>query len=412
MRFSPDMLSPINNPFQSFWMGGFECTDQLNKHGDRVDLINTTHHLSRLASDYEQLKQFGITTVREGIRWSHVEKQPYVYDFSVVQMMLQQGKAAGIQQIWDICHFGYPDDMQPLHPHFTQRFVGVCRAFVEFYRSVDPTGTLIVTPINEVGYISWLGGEEAGTTPYLTGKGWTVKYALMRAYIAGIKAMKAIDPTIRIMTTEPIVNIVPPLAATEADIQEAAAAHQYQFQSLDILAGHLCPELGGSPDLLDLLGFNFYYNNQWVVGYNEFLPWLNEDPDPRWRPLSQLLAEAYERYQKPILLTETSHPGEDRPLWIDFIAKECRLVLDKGIPFWGICLYPIIDRPDWDNLTYWHQSGLWDEVFSEDGTSVRVLDQPYAAALRQAQQVIAKGEFTEHNQPVNLENNQIIAPDV
>ena len=381
-----------NNPFQSFWMGGYECTDQLNSSGNRVDLLNVTHHLTRLQSDYDDIKKFNILTVREGIRWSQVEKQPYQYDFSAVKIMLDEGRNSGIQQIWDICHFGYPDDLSPLHPHFTKRFVGVCCAFVDFYRRERPFDTLIVTPINEVSFISWLGGEVGGTSPFCTGNGWSVKYALMRAYIAGIKAMKALDPGIRILTTEPIVNIVPPLFATEAEIEQAIVAHHDQFQSVDILAGYICPELGGSPELLDILGFNYYYNNQWVVGFNEFLPWVNEDNDPRWRPLSDLLVDAYNRYGRPIALTETSHPAEDRPLWIKFIAEECYKVRQAGIPFWGVCLYPIIDRPDWDDLSNWHKSGLWDEEFSEDGTSVRVLNEPYAQALKLSQQLVSNSK--------------------
>jgi hypothetical protein len=384
------MQPTYTNPFQSFWMGGYECTDQLNNTGNRVDLINTTHHLSRLISDYNDISLFGITTVREGIRWSQVEKHPYQYDFSTVKSMLAQGKASGIQQIWDICHFGFPDDLTPLHPHFTKRFVGVCTAFVQFYRELYPTDNLIVTPINEVSFISWLGGDAAGTSPYCINNGWEVKYALMRAYIQGIKAMKAIDPGIRILTTEPLVNMVPPLIATELEIKQAEAAHEDQYQALDILAGYICPELGGSPDLLDMLGFNFYYNNQWVVGMTEFLPWLNEEEDPRWRPLSELLIDAYHRYQRPIVLTETSHSGEDRDIWVKFIAKECLKVQQQGIPFWGICLYPIIDRPDWDDLLYWHRSGLWDEHHLPDGTSVRVLNEPYAIALKEAQLVVGQ----------------------
>jgi hypothetical protein len=182
-----------------------------------------------------------------------------------------------------------------------------------------------------------------------------------------------------------LVNIVPTLAATAEEIEHAANVHEDQFQAVDMLTGRMCPELGGSPELVDILGFNFYYNNQWVVGFGEFLPWLNENPDPRWRPLSSLLTDAYSRYNKPIVLSETSHSGEDRPLWVDFIAKECHVVQQAGIPFWGICLYPIIDRPDWNDLSYWHGSGLWDEQHHADGTSVRVLNNPYAIALRKAQ---------------------------
>jgi beta-glucosidase/6-phospho-beta-glucosidase/beta-galactosidase len=366
-------------------MGGYECADQLNSSGNRVDLLHETYHLERIDADYENLARFGIRTVREGIRWSHVEKQPYRYDFSVVAMMMDAARKHGIQQIWDICHFGFPDDLSPLHPHFTARFAALCGAFVQYYREREPLNTLIVTPVNEVSFLSWLGGEAGGTSPYCTGQGWPVKYALMRAYIQGIKTMRSIDHNIRILTTEPLVNIVPPLYATMLETEQARSANSDQFQSLDILAGKICPELGGSPDMLDLLGFNFYYNNQWVLGFSEFLPWVNDLNDDRWKPLSDLLMTAYARYGRPIVITETSHPGEDRPLWIEFIGQQCRKVLSTGVPLLGVCLYPVIDRPDWDNLQNWHHSGLWDEQFSPDGISVRVLNLSYASALTKVQ---------------------------
>ena len=124
------------NPFHSFWMAGYECADHLNAFGIRVDLINTTGHLPLIDVDYKNLSPFKISTVREGIRWSQVETKPYQYDWSVVGTMIQAGKANNIQQIWDLCHFGFPDDLTPLHPQFTNRFVALCTAFVDFYRSI------------------------------------------------------------------------------------------------------------------------------------------------------------------------------------------------------------------------------------------------------------------------------------
>jgi|GEM_PF-237607 len=375
----------IKNPFYSFWMGGFECADQLNNAGIRVDLLTATRHLEFLNQDYARLKAFGIRTVREGICWSRVEIQPYEYDFSTVGIMLETGKRNGIQQIWDICHFGFPDGLSPLHPEFMQRFVSLCRAFALYHRQNYPEQVLIVTPINEVSFLSWLGGEVAGTVPYCRNMGWDVKYQLMKAYIEGIKALKLVDAGVLILTTEPLVNIVPPLEATPAEAEEARVAHLQQYQSLDILTGAICPELGGSADLVDLLGFNFYYNNQWLTNFEYFLPWLNEEPDPRWRPLHQLLEEAYLRYEKPLVLTETSHPGEDRPAWISFIAEQCETLLQKDFPLYGVCLYPIIDRPDWDNLSCWHHSGLWDRAADTGETASRILNVPYAEALMAAQ---------------------------
>lgn len=381
-------MSLSNNPFKSFWWAGFECTDQLNCFGNRVDFLPSTGHLHLLETDYNQLKPFNIQTVREGIRWSQVEKIAYHYDWSVVEQMLTVGHRLGIQQVWDLCHFGYPDDLTPLHPMFARRFSALCRAFVRFYRDRYPDEELIVTPINEVSFIAWLGGDARGTSPYCTNQGWEVKLGLMRAYIEGVAAMRELDPTIRILTTEPLVQIVPPLNATEEEIIDAAIADENQFQTVDILAGSIAPELGGSPEYLDILGFNYYYNNQWINQTSICLGWNDFIPDPRWVPLQRLLIKAYHRYGRPIALTETSHPGIDRPIWIEMIGRECGAVIEAGVPLWGICLYPIIDRPDWDHLDHWHHAGLWDTDLSIDPFS-RVLYMPYAMALAQAQNAVA-----------------------
>ncbi|MDB5240743.1 MAG: amine oxidase [Spirosoma sp.] len=380
------------NPFQSFWWAGYECTDQLNAFGNRVDFLPLTGHLALLKEDYEDLKPFNIGTVREGIRWSQVEKKAYQYDWRVVETMLAEGHRQGVQQVWDLCHFGYPDDLTPLHPMFARRFAHMCRAFVTFYRDRYPDDTLIVTPINEVSFMSWLGGDACGTSPYCTRQGWEVKLGLMRAYIEGLAAMREMDPTIRILTTEPLVNMVPPLNATRREIRDAAAADEMQFQSVDMLAGRLSPELGGSPDYLDILGFNYYYNNQWIVNTGTFLPWNDPIPDPRWVPFRQLLMKAYRRYRRPIALTETSHPGIDRPVWIDMIGRECAAIVEAGVPLWGVCLYPIVDRPDWDHLHYWHHAGLWDADLTVDPPG-RVLDRPYADALLRAQALVSEASL-------------------
>jgi len=377
-----------NNPFSSFWMAGFECTDQLNAFGHRVDILKETGHLELIDQDYQRLKSFNITTVREGIRWTHVETRPYHYDWSTVKTMLEHGKANGVQQLWDICHFGFPDDLTPLHPLFARRFAALCRAFVKFYRSLDAYGTLIVTPINEVSFLSWLGGDVAGTSPYCRANGWQVKYALMRAYIEGVAAMREEDPSIKILTTEPLINAVPELNAPPERIEQALMWHNFQYQTVDILSGFMSPELGGKPEYVDIIGLNFYYLNQWEIDVWKPLIWKDSPLDPRWMPLRDLYTEVYDRYQKPIVLTETSHPKEDRPQWMNMIAKETAAVIEQGIPFYGICIYPIIDRPDWDDLTKWHNAGLWDAVLHENEPPERVLYEPYAEALLEGQELI------------------------
>lgn len=377
-----------NNPFNSFWIAGYECTDMLNAFGHRIDMLESTGHADMLETDYANLQLFDIRTVREGIRWSQVEKRAYHYDWSAVTNMIMKARQYGIQQVWDLCHFGFPDDLTPLHPLFARRFAALCRAFVQHYRSIEPHLPLIITPINEVSFISWLGGEVRGTAPFCIAAGWEVKYALMRAYIEGIHALREEDSSVCIMATEPLVNMVPPLDPTPEQAARAACQHEVQYQSLDILCGRICPELGGDPALLDILGFNYYHHNQWIVDTGLFLPWANLDKDPRWRPLSDLMAEAYQRYYKPVVISETSHPGVHRPQWMQFIGEQVEEVLQQEIPLWGVCLYPIIDRPDWNDINDWHNAGLWDMIPREGTSPQRLLNEPYAEALLQVQESI------------------------
>jgi hypothetical protein len=365
-------------------MAGYECTDKMNVFGNRVDFLEVTDHLNQLDEDYTNLAVLDIKTVREGIRWSKVEKQPYEYDWSSVKKMMAAAKNHHIQQIWDLSHFGYPDDLTPLHPTFAKRFASLCRSFVQFYRSVDKDSTIIVTPFNEVSFISWLGGEVGATVPYCRGYGWEVKYAMMKAYIEGVQVLLSEDSNIRILVTEPLINVVAELNAGDDDLETAARSHESQFQVFDILSGRSYPELGGRPEYLDIIGCNFYFNNQWVAGTFEGLSWKNELHDPRWSSLSGLLRKVFSRYGRPVMLAETSHPGIEKPEWIRYIANEVEQLLNDKSDFWGVCWYPIIDRPDWDRMEPWHEAGIWDVI--NPGTEFRrILNTEAAEALLLAQ---------------------------
>ena len=46
------------NPFRSFWMGGYECTDKMNYYGHRVDFLKLTGHLELIDEDYKMLAPF------------------------------------------------------------------------------------------------------------------------------------------------------------------------------------------------------------------------------------------------------------------------------------------------------------------------------------------------------------------
>lgn len=344
------------NPFNSFFWGGFECADHINRSGDRINLLAETGHDQRVREDYRLLQAAGINTVREGICWSNVEKAPYSYDFSEVKHRIEAATELGIQQIWDLCHFGYPDGLIPTHPRFTERFVLLCRAFANFFKQVT-NDRLFVVPINEISFLSWHSGDVRGTVPFAINSGFDMKYHLCQAAIKGIEALKEVDPNCQVLLVEPMIHIHPGIEGTEEEVWQV---NEDQFQAMDIILGRMCPELGGTGMYADLLGFNYYHDCQWEHK-GVTVPWPELDTTVSRRiPFSKLLKKAYERYGKPVVLSETGHFGEKRADWIREISEECLKAITIGIDLKGVCIYPVIERPDWDDLNNKHKSGLWD----------------------------------------------------
>ena len=174
------------------------------------------------------------------------------------------------------------------------------------------------------------------------------------------------------------------------DLSDAADVHRRsQFESWDMLAGIQAPELGGHPRYLDIMGVNFYHSNQWEYG-GERLRWEDTPRDPRWQPFHRMLAEVYDRYRRPLFIGETSHIGVGRADWLREIAAELWSANDSGIALEGVCLFPIIDRMDWNDENHWHNSGLWDLKRRRDGGLERVLHLEYAQELRHSQALLAR----------------------
>ena len=343
----------MKNPFSSFFMGGFECADHLNRFGERVNLLYETEHHLRTEEDYRLLLDLGITSVREGIIWSVVEKNEGQYDFSEILNRLKTAEKLGIQITWDLIHFGYPDGLFPTHPKFCERFENLTREFARFYKN-NSSQPLLVCPINEISFLAWFSGEARGTVPYAIGNGWDIKYHLCKAAIKSIEILKDEIPDCTIVMIEPLIKVHSDGVATPEDLFRI---NEYQFEACDIIAGRLCPELGGKEEYLEILGANYYWTSQWT-GREDTLYW--PDPEGKRTPLHQMIEGLYERYQKPIFLSETGHFGLGRVEWIEETASECVIAQKNGVPFWGICIYPVTDRPDWDDLSIYSNCGIFD----------------------------------------------------
>jgi hypothetical protein len=381
--------------FKSFFLAGFECATGYNRHRQWIDQIKATEHDRFVEQDYQRLLEVGIHAVREGVRWPLVDRGGN-YDFSSLAPFLEAAQKFRFEVIYDLFHFGYPSDVDLFSPDFSKRFADYCFAVADHVRR-NTAGVWYFTPINEPSYFSWAAGEAALFAPHVKGKGWELKVSLIRALIAGIDAIWAACPSACIVNADSLCRVVSPTERPEL-FQEAENFNNHAvFQSWDMLAGRLLPELGGSRNHLDIIGINYYWTNQWELTHAG-IPLA--DDDPRRMPLRKLVQKVWKRYGGDLLITETSDVNEKRAGWFRELADEAEALLDQEIPLRGVCIYPALGMPEWHDQKVWTNMGLWD-LQQKNARRIRVPCVPALDSLSKAQQRLEGRQFYERKRKIS-----------
>ncbi|HEX4950753.1 MAG TPA: glycoside hydrolase [Blastocatellia bacterium] len=361
--------------FRSFLQAGFEGTTGYNRHGEWIDQIVATEHDLHVNEDYARLRELGLLTVREAVRWPLVNPTAGRYDFSSLVPFLEASTKYDLEIIYDLFHFGYPAHIDLFTRDFPSQFADYCYAVGRYLREQVPHARYF-TPVNEPSFFSWAAGEVGLFAPHARGRGFELKVQLIRAALAGINALRAALPTARIVNVDPLCRV----AASPEHINRQAEIHHFNeqvvFQSWDMLSGRLMPELGGSRQHLDIVGINYYWTNQW-----EWCGSTLPEDDARRVPLSDLIRAVWQRYRAPMLITETSHLEDARALWWHNLKEEVTTLLHEQVPLHGVCLYPILSMPEWHARNEWARLGLWD-LEASNGRLARVPHAPLLEAIR------------------------------
>lgn len=396
--------------FPTFFLSGFECSTFDWKGQGRRDCSAETRHLEHAQEDYAFLRRLGIGVAREGCPWPFVDKGGVRYDFSCIDPLIAAMHAQQVLPIWDLCHYGYPDDLDPFGDDFIPRFVAYCRAVAEYVVPKLP-GPHFFTPINEITYFGFIGGEWGQVAPFRTTRGdrFELRKRLCAADIAAVKAIREVCPEARMVHIDPLVNVVAP--RDRPDLIPAAWAETYvdTFVAWDIIAGKRNPELGGSPDVLDVVGVNCYSFGQMEYREQGAHAPLPRDDD-RIVPLCSLLKYAYERYRRPMIIGETSGLEEGRHFWLRDTVQEALAAVDAGIDLHGVCLFPAVDMKDWGK-GIWVHNGLCDLV-EDRGDLRRVPVKAYCDELRRWQKRLNRVTHLDEDplsDPVDLEDIVVAA---
>ncbi|MCA1246923.1 b-glycosidase [Massilia sp. MS-15] len=372
--------------FPTFFLSGFECSNFLwGEDCVRRNLVAETAHDRHAAADYQMLARLGIAVAREGIPWPLVDRAGQC-DFSLIDPYIAAMNAAQVLPVWDLCHYGYPDDLDPFSDAFVARFAAYCRAAAG-YVLPRVRGPHFFTPVNEITFFSYCAGEWGWAAPYRRSRAerMRLRVALCRAAIAGARAIREVDPQARLVHIDPLVRVVAPRDRPD---QAEAARHETEadtFLAWDIIAGRAHPECGGAPELLDIVGANVYSFGQ--MEYRESGPHAPLPPgDERIAPLCDMLGTVWERYRRPMIIGETSGLGHGRADWLRDVMGESLAAVRRGMDLQGICLFPAVDMPDW-HTGEWVKNGICD-LAEQDGDLKRVPHQPYVDELRRWQKAL------------------------
>jgi hypothetical protein len=375
---SADWHEP-NALVEGVFLGGFECSCHELEDGRRLDLVSSTRHDQFAARDYARLRNVGMTACRDGVSWVKVDRGRREYDFSSVRPLLEAAERSGLQVIWDLMHFGWPADVDVFAPTFPGRFARYACAFATWL-SEHSDARAMITPINEISFLAWAGGDVRCMNPFAAARGVELKAQLVRATIEAIEAIRQVLPEARFLQPEPLIQIVPNPDHPKT-WRRVESDNLLQYQAWDMLSGQVWPSLGGDPRYLDILGVNYYPDNQFMLDGTT----IRRD-DPRYTPFSSLLIAASARYGRPMLISETGNEGAERAPWLRYVCDECVVALNADCELHGVTLYPIVNHPGWLDERHC-ENGLWD--FADDAGE-RTLYSPLAEEIhRQAPRIHA-----------------------
>ncbi len=368
------VLSVYTGIFASFLQAGFECST--HRYGNkRLDLLEETCHTRFAAQDFRRVAKLGMRTVRTGARWHLIESTPGSYDFSSLRPILDAAEQTDTEVLLDLFHFGWPEHLDIYDPEFSDAFARYVWATVRYLKSRGRHYKFFA-PVNEISFLSWIAGDVRNFYPHSAGRGPEFKAALIRAAVAASEILLNEIAGVRLLWPEPAIHIVGN-PQVPGDPERAEFFRQLQYEAWDQIAGRQRPELGGRPEYLDVLGLNYYDQNQWVHNGGRL-----DLGDSRYRPFREILLEVSARYDRPLFISETGAEEHKREGWFRYVCQEVVAARELGVHAEGICLYPILNHPGWEDDRHCH-NGLFDYA-REDG--YREMYRPLASAILELQE--------------------------
>lgn len=362
-----DLLSGRAEDF--LWAGGIEDTFvPQTRPGQRpLDEYELMGHYEHWRADLALTRNLGLKAIRWGVPWYRVEPEKGKFDWSwtdqVIPFMVEELK---ILPVIDLMHYGCPfwlkrefanKDYAKYVSHYAAAFAERYKHLIKWY-----------TPLNEPIINALMCGLRGLWPPYLKGDTGYIRLMLQLAHgiVRTVKAIKEIDP-------ESVMVHVEATGLTRTvrkDLAALAEEEEYRgYLCYDLISGRLNHDHrlfswlvrnGAHPDALDeltvnkidldMLGLNFY--PQWSTKQlfiDDRGKLAFREIEPEGDGFAELIRKYHDRYQVPVMITETSAVGSDevRERWLESSVSMIKTLRHEGVPVIGYTWFPLFTMIDW-----------------------------------------------------------------
>jgi beta-glucosidase/6-phospho-beta-glucosidase/beta-galactosidase len=340
---------------------GIECSYPTLEGGRwRRDLMEATGHYQHWPGDLEAAAAMGITHLRYGppLHLSYPSRGRF--DWDLVDQPMEVMQRLGLEPIVDLCHFGLPDWLENFqNDEVPAALAGYAEAFAKRYPWVR-----FYTPVNEMyvcarlSALEGLWNEQRRDERAFT----TAVCHLSKATVCMMHAILAERDDAVFITSESS-EFYQPCCPDPQIVRIAEFENERRFVPLDL--AYACPlskrmrthllDHGMPKDEYDwfmrqklprrtILGVDYYIWNEKLIDTSGHAQALGELFG--WYVIAN---QYYERYQRPMMHTETNHiDAREAPRWLWRQWHNLLLIRKAGVPVVGFTWYSLTDQVDWD----------------------------------------------------------------
>ncbi len=378
------------------WSTGIEdtfITDPHRKTARALDEYALTQHYAKWREDIGLMAQLSVRYARYGIPWHLIEPERDRFDFTWPDQTFELMLELGIQPIVDLVHYGTPPWLVSGfgNPEYPARVAEYAKQIAERYKG----RVFWYTPLNEPRITAYYCGRLGWWPPY--GRSWRGFVQVMISVCKGIvltqRALRKVDPEIvcaHVDATD-LYHSLDPRTDAAAELRQNLV-----FLALDLVSGrvddrhplrgwllkHRAEDLDwflSEPVELDVVGVNLYpmFSDKVVLptstGTRVRLRYGSADL------ITRLGAMYYERYERPIWISETAAVGRRREAWLRDSLDAVKGLRAGGVPVFGYTWWPLFALVAWGYREkdlaferYLVQMGLWNLQVAPDGDLRRI----------------------------------------